>query len=92
MAIWGAIVKPSSKDTSCKFIGSQLASSLLSSTGQLTNSVGTKLTDTLGKLKAGDRNTSKGIVDQSVKSPGKPGDKQSANPKRPGGLGILGLF
>lgn len=86
------MVKPSSKDTSCKFIGSQLASSLLSTTGELTNSVGTKLTDTLGKLKAGDRNTAKGVAsDMSVKSAGRPTDKQSANPKR-GGLGILGLF
>lgn len=39
MALWGALVKPSSKDTSCKFIANQLASSLLTATGNLTSSI-----------------------------------------------------
>lgn len=40
MALWGALVKPSSKDTSCKFILNQLASNLLTATGNLTSSIG----------------------------------------------------
>lgn len=43
MALWGALVKPSSKDISCKFIANQLASSLLTATGELTSSLGNKL-------------------------------------------------
>lgn len=86
LALWGAAVKPSSKDTSCKFIGNQLASTL---TG-LTSSIGSQLTGTLGKLKVGDPNASKGVpVDESIKAHKKPTDKQSASSKHGGVLGIF---
>lgn len=40
MALWGALVKPSSKEISCKFVVNQLASSLLTTTGNLTSAIG----------------------------------------------------
>lgn len=46
LALWGALVKPSSKETSCKFIVNQLATSLLTTTGNLTSSIG----NTLGNI------------------------------------------
>lgn len=69
-----------------------MTSSLLSTTGNLTSSIGSKLTNTLGKLKTGDSNSSKGVaVDETAKASGKIVDRQSAAPKRGNGLGFLGL-
>lgn len=47
LALWGALVKPSSKDTTCQFIANQLATSLLTATGNLTSSLGNKLDNIL---------------------------------------------
>lgn len=82
-------MKPSSKDTSCKFIGNQLASTL----GGLTSSIGSQLSGTLGKLKAGEPSAQKGIVvDESMKAHAKPLNKQSASAKHDGLREILGIF
>lgn len=44
LALWGATVQPSSKQTSCK---NQLASTLLTTTGNLTASLGNTLSNIL---------------------------------------------
>lgn len=50
MSLWGASLKPSSKDTSCAFIIQELASSLLGSTGNITSSLTGGLTGALNNF------------------------------------------
>lgn len=94
MAIWGAIVKPSSKDMSCKFIFNQLASSLLTATGDLTSTLGSTLGNTLGVLggkknAAGNTPVKSGV--QSIQS-NKQTDKKSATSNNRGNGGLLGIL
>lgn len=84
LSLWGAKVKPSSKETSCKFILNDLTSALLGTTTNLTSSVGETLGGTLGGL----GNVLGGGKDQkrrpSVGTPSGSPNKQSS--------GLLGLF
>lgn len=96
MALWGALVKPSSKDTSCKHIFNQLASSLLTATGNLTTSVGNTLSNPLGILNLGAKKNATSAV------PSKSGIQESyvgstANKKpaaifQKGSGGLLGIL
>lgn len=95
MALWGAIVKPSSKDMSCKFIVNQLASSLLTATGDLTSSLGSTLGNTLGVLggkknAAGNTPAKNGV--QSIQATNKQTDKKSATSNNRGNGGLLGIL
>lgn len=89
MALWGALVKPSSKDTSCKFIVNQLASSLLTATGNLTSSLGTKLANVLN-MPSKDAVPSNPLSGLTTKQDGK---RSSVSPnKQHGGFLGAGLF
>lgn len=91
MAIWGALVKPSSKDTNCKFIANQLASTLLSATTNLTSQLGNALGNPLGVLNLGGKPApSRGVLSQLNPSNKQNDKKSSASNNRGGGLlGIL---
>lgn len=97
MALWGAIVKPSSKDMSCKFIFNQLASSLLTATGNLTSSLGNTLGNTLGVLNLGGKKNASGNTPaksgvQSIQATNKQTDKKSATSNNRENGGLLGIF
>ena len=95
MALWGALVKPSSKDTSCKFIVNQLASSLLGVTGNLTSSLGNTLGNTLGILNLGGKKDSASVPPAKAgvqPTSNKQTDKKGAITNNPGGGGLLGIL
>lgn len=96
MALWGALVRPSSKDTNCKFIVNQLASTLLTATGNLTATLGNTLGNTLGVLNLGGKNTasapSKGVQINQVGSSNKQTDRKNAASNNRGGGGLLGIL
>lgn len=78
LSLWGANVKPASKDTSCAFIVNQLASTLLQTTSNLTNAVGGTLGGALDGL---------GLSDVERDS-----RKSSYNGAKKKDGGLLGLF
>lgn len=85
MALWGALVKPSSKDTSCKFIENQLASTLLTATGNLTST----LENTLGTILQNP--LKKGVQpNQFQGGSNKQSDRKSSATSNKGHGGILG--
>lgn len=91
MTLWGAVAKPSSKDTSCKFIVNQLTASLLTTTGNLTSSLGNTLGNIL-PLSGGSGGGGAVQLNQIGTSMNKQVDKSSAataNNKH--GNGILGV-
>lgn len=93
MALWGALVKPSAKDTSCKFIVNQLASSLLTATGNLTSSLGNTLGGILnlgGKKNVAPVTPDKSGV-QTNQVSNKQTDKKSSAADRGSG-GLLGIL
>lgn len=94
-------MKPSSKQTSCKFLLNQLTSALLGVTGNLTSTLENTLGNTLrlgalnlGKTKGGSDTVSSkggGLPNQITSSNKKPNEKSSAQ-TRPAGGGLLGIF
>lgn len=59
MSLWGASLKPSSKETSCAFIIQSLTTSLLESTGNITNKLRGDLTGALDSLNVFDNKNMK---------------------------------
>lgn len=80
------MVNPTLKETSCKFIVSQLASSLLTTTGNLTSSLGNTLGNTLGVLNLG------GKKNTPAAAPPKSGVQTSHKQTAPNNRGILGIL
>lgn len=86
LSLWGASIKPSSKSTSCKFILNQLASSLLTATGELTSSIG----NTLGGLSLGKNKG--GVLSNQLIGTNKNSDQKNSAHNNRGGGGLLGIF
>lgn len=101
LTLWGAPVKPSSKDTSCAFILNQLTSALHDTTGKLTNKLDGTLTGTLGGLNLSGNKTDKNfkgngnllgnVASNLMQSPNKKTDPSKPN-KGGGSGGLLGIF
>lgn len=90
LSLWGASIKPSSKSTSCKFILNQLASSLLTATGDLTSSIGNTLDNTLGGLSLGKNKG--GVLSNPLIGTNKNSDQKNSAHNNRGGGGLLGIF
>lgn len=99
LSIWGAALKPSSKDVNCKFILDGLTGSLLGTTSNLTSTLTGTLDGTLGGLGllGGNNKKNTNVVANQPNQGGLLGlgiGSRPTNNRKPGnsGGGLLGVF